>query len=144
MPKRKKDEARIDELLRAHGLRRTEPRVMVLRHVEKNPRPLTHGEIAQALAHTGIDRATVYRNLMDLVEAGLVTRTDLGDHVWRFESKSAHSEEPAHPHFVCTDCGTITCLPQGTVTVVAKRTAPKAIAKRRVVVQVKGVCDACA
>ena len=59
------------------------------------------------------DRATVFRNLTDLASAGLVTRRDMGDHVWRFalsrEGEADHGRQ--HPHLLCSDCGTVICLP---------------------------------
>lgn len=64
----------------------------------------------------GFDKATIFRNLADLTNAGLVVRSELGDHVWRFEFRDhAHSEIRQHPHFVCIDCGNITCLDQATL-----------------------------
>ena len=37
-------------------------------------------------------------------------RTELGDHVWRFEVHDrTHSEKGQHPHFVCVTCGSVTC-----------------------------------
>src|SRR4051812_24845920 len=71
--------------LRGAGLRRTGPRVAVLERLEAATAPLSHGEVAAMLTPAGFDRATVYRNLIDLVKKGLVRRADLGDHVWRFE-----------------------------------------------------------
>jgi Fur family ferric uptake transcriptional regulator len=128
--------------LRAAGLRRTAPRIAVLEHLEAASVPTSHGEIAEVL---GWDRATVYRNLMDLAEAGLVTRTDLGDHVWRFElSRRSEKHASAHAHFLCVDCGNVQCLPQGAVRLESARGAPRAIRSRRVEVHVKGVCDGCA
>lgn len=132
--------------LREAGLRRTAPRIAVLQRLEAAVTPLSHGDIAERLAPVGFDRATVYRNLMDLVEAGLVTRADLGDHVWRFElvggKGKQHSVE--HAHFLCTDCGDVACLPDSAVKVVAVRGAPRAVGKASVEVQLKGLCDACA
>jgi Fur family ferric uptake transcriptional regulator len=72
-------------------------------------------------------------------------RSDLGDHVWRFERKQSRAGHSAgHPHFVCVDCGEVSCLPALTVKVVAASGAPKALKTKRVEVQVKGRCDACA
>jgi Fur family transcriptional regulator, ferric uptake regulator len=123
----------------------------VLRFLERAKAPLSHGEIYQDLADLGFDRATIYRNLIDLAEAGLVSRTDLGDHIWRFEVRRSagqrdehRSARPGHPHFLCTSCGGVTCLPDGVVRLVSSRGAPRAIASRAVEVQVKGHCDACA
>lgn len=108
--------------------------------------PLSHGDIAEKLSPSGFDRATVYRNLMDLVEAGLVTRADLGDHVWRFELASGKGKQHSleHAHFLCTDCGDVACLPDLAVKVVAVRGAPRAVGRASVEVQLKGLCDSCA
>lgn len=131
-------------LLRRSGLRRTDARVAVLNFLEDAPGPLSHGEIAAEIVPLGFDRATVYRNLVDLAEAGIVARSDLGDHVWRFEIKrgiASHVRE--HPHFLCVTCGGVTCLPGGAVRVVTSRGVPRAVASRNVEVQVKGRCDMC-
>ena len=131
--------------LRDAGLRKTASRVAVLQFLERATAPLSHGEVAEKMAALGLDRVTVYRNLIDLAEANLISRTDLGDHVWRFEmrrGKESHGAE--HPHFLCVECGGVTCLPGGTVRLVSSRGVPRAIAKRSVEVQVKGHCDRCA
>src|SRR5262245_1161177 len=108
--------------------------------------PLTHGDVCDRLEDAGFDRATVWRNLADLTEAGLVRRTDLGDHLWRFElaTKVEHPVPEAHPHFVCTECGNVACLPEGAVTLNPVKGAPRAIADGAVEVQVRGTCNACA
>ncbi len=138
--------AELTNTLRAAGLRRTAPRIAVLQRLESAVTPLSHADIAERLAPVGYDRATVYRNLIDLVEAGLVTRADLGDHVWRFELVGTGGKPHAveHAHFLCTDCGDVACLPDSAVKVVAVRGAPRSVGKASVEVQLKGLCDACA
>jgi Fur family ferric uptake transcriptional regulator len=133
--------------LRDAGLRSTAPRIAVLEYLHRAGAPASHGELHEKLAASGFDRATLYRNLMDLAEAGLVTRTDLGDHVWRFELRregphGAHAAE--HPHFVCTDCGGVSCLPGASVRISAPKGAPRALERKAVKVQLSGLCDACA
>ncbi len=133
--------------LRAVGLRATGPRIAVLRALHDKTGPVSHGDVAAALAEEGLDRATVYRNLVDLTEAGLLRRTDHGDHTWRFELRGReadHAEEDPHPHFMCDTCGDVTCLPDEAVQVTAARGTPKAIKKRQYEVQIKGRCDRCA
>lgn len=136
--------AQLQEEIRSYGMRSTGPRVAVLAYLSKATAPVSHTELHEALADRGYDRATIYRNLMDLVEAGLLVRSDLGDHVWRFERKQVSSgHKEGHPHFVCTDCGEVSCLPDMAVKVVGGMGAPKALGTRDVEVQVKGRCDAC-
>ena len=98
--------------IRGAGLRCTAARVAVMRHLEMAMGPLTHAEVSDALDHLGFDRATIYRNLTELTEAGLAARVELGDHVWRFEAKRAGGGHKGddHPHFVCTTCGEVSCL----------------------------------
>ncbi len=128
--------------LRGAGLRSTGPRVAVLGSLSAASTPRSHGDIAEALAPLGYDRATIYRNLMDLTQAGLVTRTDLGDHVWRFELRrggAEHTQE--HPHLVCTDCGDVSCLPEVEVKIVARPGARRPAGALEV--QLKGLCEKC-
>jgi Fur family ferric uptake transcriptional regulator len=103
------------EALRARiqriGLRCTAARLAVLGELQRSASPLSHADIARALAPLDLDRATVYRNLMELSESGLVSRLDLGDHVWRFELREYGQGDAAeHPHFLCTKCGEVSCL----------------------------------
>jgi Fur family ferric uptake transcriptional regulator len=139
----------LDELrerIRASGLRVTSPRVAVLQRLLQATAPVSHGELAEALASQW-DRATIYRNLTDLTDAGLLRRTDVGDHVWRFELRSddggAH-EDNKHPHFVCDECGDVQCLPEEMVELHSSRGAPKALKGREVEIQLKGRCERCA
>jgi Fur family ferric uptake transcriptional regulator len=97
------------------------------------------------LTRLGYERATLYRNLMDLVGAGLVTRESLG-HLWRFELVRGEDRDHGsqHPHFLCSECGEVSCLPDGVVRVVLVRGAPRAIGRPGLELQIKGRCDACA
>lgn len=131
-----------ESLLRRAGLKTTRPRVRVLERLSRSATPISHGELVAELERHGVDRTTVWRNLLDLTGAGLVRRTDLGDHVWRFELERAERQQ--HPHFTCTDCGTVECLPTVKVQVARGRRAPRAIVKQRVEVQLRGLCDDCA
>jgi Fur family ferric uptake transcriptional regulator len=113
--------------IRQAGLRCTPARVAVMQHLDHVPGPRTHAEVAESLADHGFDRATIYRNLIELTEAKLVNRVELGDHVWRFERKrpSGRSAGRAedHPHFVCTACGEVSCLDDVNVAITPKQPA---------------------
>jgi Fur family transcriptional regulator, ferric uptake regulator len=127
--------------LRDAGLRKTGPRLAVLAVLERAKAPLSHADVAEALANDGFDRATVYRNLIALTEVGLVRRNDLGDHVWRFELVRADApHERVHPHFVCTDCGVVSCLPDVTVRIDGERGS---VASKALEVHLRGVCGEC-
>jgi Fur family ferric uptake transcriptional regulator len=143
-PSRTRSISELKAEIRRQGMRGTGPRVAVLAYLSEATAPLSHTQIHEALVDRGYDRATIYRNLMDLAEAGLLVRSDLGDHVWRFERQEARpGHRSAHPHFVCVDCGGVSCLPAGTLEVKASPRAPRALRTKQVEVQVKGRCDAC-
>lgn len=134
--------------LRAHGLRATSARAAVYEVLLTAGGPVTHADVCDKLEGAAFDRATIYRNLVDLADAGLVRRQDLGDHLWRFELKSHkhdehHEAEAVHPHFVCTECGTVECLPDGAVTVAPVKGAPRALKNAKIEVQVRGTCNDC-
>jgi Fur family ferric uptake transcriptional regulator len=131
--------------IRRQGIRGTGARVAVLAYLSKASAPQSHAEIYEALVNYGYDRVTIYRNLKDLAEAGLLVRSDLGDHVWRFERNRQRAGHPVgHPHFVCIDCGGVSCLPAEALEVRPASGAPRALRRKQIEVQVKGRCDDCA
>ena len=106
--------------LHAVGLRCTEQRVAVLSELDGSHAPLTHREMKERLAGFRWDSATIFRNLNDLCEAGLVVRIDAGDHVWRFELRlQAHPNN--HAHFLCIVCRAVTCLHDVSIDDAARR-----------------------
>jgi len=133
--------------LRGAGLRRTQPRVAVLRYMLSVGHPVAHAEVANALERLVVDRVSVYRVLIDLARVGILTRSDVGDHVWRFElQRGDRSHYQEHAHFVCVSCGAVACLSSDAVKLGARRggRVPRSVRTRRVEVQLKGECDACA
>ena len=134
---------RFEKVLRDAGLRVTQPRLKVLALLEDASSPVSHADLATALEDEGFDRATVYRNLVDLTRTGLLRRADVGDHTWRFELVSAKPTHPQHPHFVCSTCGTVTCLEDARVQIEAPRKSPRVVRTQKVEVQLRGVCDRC-
>lgn len=118
-PSQQRDQARTE--IRSCGLRATPSRVAALLYLRRSGAPLTHAEVADRLESQGFDKATLFRNLNDLAEAGLLRRTELGDHVWRFESRDPLGGDDGHHHFVCVDCGSVTCLEQVQLTAGSRR-----------------------
>jgi len=128
--------------IRGAALRATPSRIATLRTLRAAAVPLSHGEVSQQMADLAFDHATVYRNLIDFVEAGLATRNDVGDHTWRFAASGGKHASDAHPHFVCTSCGGIECLP-GLEVVMSRAKAPRSVRQQKIEVHVRGLCDAC-
>ena len=130
--------------LRDAGLRCTAARVSVVEYLSGAKSPVTHAEVAEALTGKGYDRATIYRNLIELTEAGLVSRIELGDHVWRFELRrlgEAHQAE--HPHFICVACGEVSCLTSVSVSINPPPGTKQSAISRVTEVLLKGRCGQC-
>src|SRR5712672_1216820 len=99
------------DAIRGAKLRSTTSRVAVLQHVSAAGKPVSHADVADVLVPQGFDKSTLYRCLVELADAGLLARLDAGDHAWRFERRDEEHASGDHPHFVCVDCGIVTCLP---------------------------------
>jgi Fur family ferric uptake transcriptional regulator len=131
--------------IRAAGLRVTMARVAVLRSLSGRATPSSHPEVFAELQAEGWDRATLYRNLVDMTDAGLLRRVDLGDHVWRYELEHrTHGDEAEHPHFLCTSCGDVACLDSVEVRLPGGDGVPGSVRTGRVQIQFRGLCDRCA
>jgi Fur family ferric uptake transcriptional regulator len=135
---------RLRARIREAGLRCTAARLTVINVLNRSKSPLSHADIAATLSSLGFDRATVYRNLVEMAEAGLLSRVDLGDHVWRFELRredNGHAAE--HPHFLCTECGGISCLAGVQITIKAARGMKRSSFGAVTEVLLKGRCVLC-
>jgi len=127
-------------LLVDKGLRVTSQRLTVLRTLSSARKPLTHAQVAERLADAGLDRVTVYRNLLALTEAGILVRSQLAGDAARFElPRGSSGDHGIHPHFVCTSCGAVKCLAEGTVSLHGEA-ARAAVVE----VQLRGRCSPCA
>jgi Fur family transcriptional regulator, ferric uptake regulator len=135
----------IRKQIRAVGLRATAARISVMRELIAATSPLSHAQVADLLSSESFDRATIYRNLVELTEAGIAARIELGDHVWRFELRRSTGEVSGeHPHFVCVDCGEVSCLPSGSVSVKQVPATKKSMIREVTEVLLKGRCGHCA
>ncbi|MCC6620060.1 MAG: transcriptional repressor [Deltaproteobacteria bacterium] len=128
-------------LLRRAGLRVTASRLAVLELLERAPEPMTHHDVVERLHGSPWNRSTLYRNLIDLTEAGLLAKSEIGG-LMRFERLGRDNACATHPHFVCTACGTVTHLDD--VVVRVEGHGPRSLASGAVEVQLRGQCDACA
>lgn len=138
------DAAQAKLLLRGAGLRATAARIAVVRELSRQARPASHGEVVDALGDLGFDQSTLFRCLNELADAGLVARLDLGDHVRRFElTETTAGGGPGHPHFMCTACGTLSCLSGYNVSVSPKPGGSATPIGEVSEVLVRGICADC-
>ncbi len=101
----------IDELhataaqrLRDSGLRYTGPRRSIVQVLAVSDRPLTIPEILGR--DDTLAQSSAYRNLTELITAGVVHRIIAGDEFSHFEL--AEDLTSHHHHLVCTSCGRVT------------------------------------
>lgn len=127
--------------IQAAGLRATTARVATLLVLRDSSAPLTHAEVAARLAEHEIDKATFFRNLNDMVTADLLRRSELGDHVWRFEI-IAGEKHALHPHFECVDCGTVSCMQEVELTNKSKSASRRFGSVTEILL--RGRCNDCA
>jgi len=92
--------------LRRNGLRSTRQRVEVFEHVMSRKGHFTPEELHRELVNQGarVSRATVYRTLTHLLNAGLLREAVNVDGEARFEAAPGQSH---HDHLVCISCGKV-------------------------------------
>ena len=89
--------------------------------------------------HPAISKTTVYRNLRQLADAGVVLQVELPDGLEHYD----HRTDP-HYHFECQSCGRVVDIDIGYLVAMDAAVHDKygfAVAKHDVVF--KGVCDDC-
>ena len=101
-------------LLRKVGLKSTVTRIAVLQQLWSQKRPMSHSDFVQVLQQVG-DQATIYRTLISFVDKGLARIASTASGIVRYEPITEKGENAVHPHFVCQDCGIVTCLPVSSV-----------------------------
>ena len=98
---------RLDAFIELKGLRRTQQRDSIAAEVFSKDDHFTAEELFERVrkSNSGISRATVYRTLALLVEAGLLREIDLGENETTYDPN--FHDKPSHNHLVCKDCGKV-------------------------------------
>jgi Fur family transcriptional regulator, ferric uptake regulator len=123
------------------GLRATAPRVAVLRLLAAAGRPLSHTEVVEALGSGDWDQATLYRNLLKLVEADLARVASRVGGIARYEARGDDDSPHLHPHFSCRACGGVECLPEAKLAGPVDRAWHQSLAEAEL--QLIGECPTC-
>jgi len=123
------------------GLRATAPRVAVLRLLERSRKPLSHSEVVEAIGRGDWDQATLYRNLIKLVEADLARVANQVGGIARYEARGEDDSPHLHPHFSCRSCGEVECLPEATLAGTVDRRWHRSLAGSEL--QLIGECPDC-
>ena len=98
---------RLEAFIRKKGLRRTPQRDAIVRTAFATDEHFTSEELfdRSRKANAGVSRATVYRTIALLVEAGLLHEIDLGGDLKTYDPNFL--DRPSHNHLVCIDCGMV-------------------------------------
>ena len=97
------------ETLKANGLKYTKKRAAMISYLATSNRYVPARELHQFMSeeYPGLSYDTIYRNLHDFSEIGILEETELnGEMKFRFHC-CVHSgdEHHHHHHFICTSCG---------------------------------------
>ena len=97
--------------------------------------------ISCAARTPGIGRATVYRTLQWMVDAGIARKVDFGEGRSRFEPSYRH---PRHFHLICTTCHRSSeFLSSDIESLIEEIAAARNFTPTQTVVQIYGTCEEC-
>jgi Fur family transcriptional regulator, ferric uptake regulator len=92
-------------------------------------------------AEPGIGRATVYRTLQWMVDAGIARKVDFGEGRSRYEGSYRH---PRHFHLICTTCHRSSeFLSSDVEALMEEIAAARRFSASQAVVQIYGTCEDC-
>ena len=125
--------------LRQAGLKSTPGRRAILKILEKTETPLSPDQIYTQVGSATCDRATIYRILESLGEAGLVQRVALGGKTFYLPEDSSHH----HHHIVCRGCHSTICLDQCLIAPLEKKARQLGFQDIHHSLQLTGLCSKC-
>ena len=103
------------------GLRVTATRILVYKTLLSTERPMSHTDLVRLIKKNSQsygDQATIYRTLQVFTEKDLIQVGSNAGGIARYEIQKTRDKDQkkhVHPHFVCKDCGIVSCLPKTTV-----------------------------
>ena len=103
-----KERSKIENHLKRNGLRLSHGREVVFQEVLNAHGHFTAEELTKFCLKRKVSRATVYRTLHELLEAGIIRETAFGDKHHHFEH--IYDEKPHH-HAQCLRCHTFIEFP---------------------------------
>jgi len=134
----------IAEYLRSHGLRITQARMRLVEIFLSRKNAFESADLEKEITGNH-DRSSLFRNLQAFIKAGILHRIPMenGDAFYALcenalQETSCNND---HPHFTCTQCARVFCLPQ--VNVPPIKGLPSGYAVESSQLFLKGVCDKC-
>ena len=131
------------ERLRPPGGRRSSKRELIVNVFLRQQGHLSADDLVDLIRSEDhrISRATVYRTLQWMVEAGIARKVDFGEGRFRFEHSYRH---PRHFHLICKSCNhSYEFLSSDIESLMEEVAAARGFAARQSVVQIYGTCEEC-
>ena len=128
---------------RPAGGKRSSKRELIVEVFLRQEGHLSAEELADLIRRTDkrISRATVYRTLQWMVDAGIAGKVDFGGGRFRFERAYRH---PRHFHFICKSCDqSFEFLSSDIEAVIEDVAAARGFTARQSMLQVYGTCQWC-
>src|SRR5215217_4494598 len=129
--------------LRPAGTKRSSKRDLIVNAFLKQEGHLSADDLVALIKHQDhrISRATVYRTLQWMEEAGIARKVDFGEGRFRFEHSYRH---PRHFHLICKECNrSYEFLSSDIEALVEEVAEARGFEARQSVVQIYGTCEAC-
>lgn len=138
-----KAENNFDQLLEKNDLKKTKPRLSVLKILTSRETATSQPDLEEILGKD-VDRVTLYRVLKTFEEKGIIHKIiDLNgtaNYATCDESCTEHEHNDKHVHFNCTVCFNVYCLDELRVPTLSM---PDGFTAAKVNLIVYGICDSC-
>jgi Fur family ferric uptake transcriptional regulator len=129
--------------LRPAGSKRSGKRDLIVNVFLRQEGHLTADDLVDLIRREDerISRATIYRTLQWMVDAGIARKVDFGEGRFRFEHSYRH---PRHFHLICKTCNrSYEFLSSDIEALIEEVALARGFAPRQSVLQIHGTCDAC-
>ena len=129
--------------LRPEGGKRSNKRDLIVNVFLRQEGHLTADDLVDLIRHEDhrISRATVYRTLQWMVDAGIARKVDFGEGRFRFEHSYRH---PRHFHLICKSCSRSSeFLSSDIEGLIEEIAGARNFSARQSVVQIYGTCEEC-
>jgi len=131
------------ERLRPSGGKRSSKRDLIVNVFLRQEGHLSADDLVELirLEDHKISRATVYRTLQWMVEAGIARKVDFGEGRFRFEHSYRH---PRHFHLICKSCSrSYEFLSSDIEALIEEIASTSGFSARQSVLQIYGTCEEC-
>src|ERR671913_1677496 len=129
--------------LRPAGSKRSGKRDLIVNVFLRQQGHLTADDLVDLIGQEDqrISRATIYRTLQWMVDAGIARKVDFGEGRFRFEHSYRH---PRHFHLICKTCNQSSeFLSSDIEAFIEEVAAARGFAPRQSVLQIHGTCENC-